>query len=198
VIYLSSNADYPEELSNLFGVMFSANRRTGGLRQKLARGDLWALDNNAFTGKFDSGRWVSSLQYNTDFADSCVLVSIPDALGDSRKTVKMFYKYRHLVTNYPAALVTQDGMTPELVPWADINVLFIGGTDAHKLGPEASILIAAANEREVPVHVGRVNSTKRIRQFAGCASSDGTHFRFVPKYKREKEYVRFAEVLKLC
>ena len=68
------------------------------------------------------------------------------------------------------------------MPWAEFDVLFIGGTTEFKLGPGARALIDEAVARGIPVHMGRVNSRKRLvyAHVAGCASVDGTYLKFGP------------------
>jgi hypothetical protein len=83
---------------------------------------------------------------------------------------------------YPAAFVAQDGATVDTVPWADFDVLFIGGTTEFKLGSIARDLAGHAKHLGIWVHMGRVNSFKRLRyaQYIGCQSVDGTMLCFHP------------------
>jgi EAL domain-containing protein (putative c-di-GMP-specific phosphodiesterase class I) len=62
------------------------------------------------------------------------------------------------------------------LPWTQFDVLFVGGTTEWKLGLEARGLVAEAKRRGKHVHMGRVNSEKRLRYAAaiGCDSADGT------------------------
>jgi hypothetical protein len=83
---------------------------------------------------------------------------------------------------YPAALVAQDGLQSLTVPWHAFDVLFIGGSTAWKLGPAAADLTAQARRHGITVHMGRVNSLKRLRYAAsiGCDSVDGTFLAYGP------------------
>ena len=58
----------------------------------------------------------------------------------------------------------------------------IGGTTSWKLGPAAAGLAAQARRRGLWVHLGRVNSLRRLRyaQAIGCHSVDGTFLAFGP------------------
>jgi hypothetical protein len=58
----------------------------------------------------------------------------------------------------------------------------IGGTTSWKLGPAAAALAAQARRRGLWVHMGRVNSLRRLRYAAaiGCQSVDGTFLAFGP------------------
>src|SRR5207245_5613217 len=84
----------------------------------------------------------------------------------------------------PAALVAQDGVTDCMRPehWDEFDVLFLGGSDDFKLGWEAAEITRRARMVGKWVHMGRVNSLKRMRiaQAIGCDSADGTYIRFGP------------------
>lgn len=83
---------------------------------------------------------------------------------------------------YPAAFVTQDGCTDALVPWGEIDALFVGGSDRWKLSEASWALVAEANRRGLWTHVGRVNSFARLKACAsaGARSADGTFLAFGP------------------
>lgn len=83
---------------------------------------------------------------------------------------------------WAAALVAQDGLGVNQVPWEELDTLFIGGTTDWKLSEAAYGLVRAAAERGVPAHVGRVNSLQRLTAFAaaGATSADGTCLAFGP------------------
>jgi hypothetical protein len=65
---------------------------------------------------------------------------------------------------------------------AGAQALFIGGSTEWKLGAEARALAALAKNRGLWVHMGRVNSLRRLRYAAdiGCDSVDGTYLAFGP------------------
>lgn len=77
---------------------------------------------------------------------------------------------------YPVALVAQDGLEHQPVPWDDIDALFLGGTTTSKLSAAAADLTDEAHACGLHVHMGRVNSRRRLRHAAaiGCHSADGT------------------------
>ena len=60
--------------------------------------------------------------------------------------------------------------------WPRIDALFIGGSTDWKLGAATRALVREAKRRGLWVHMGRVNSLKRIAYTAeiGCDSIDGT------------------------
>lgn len=149
-------------------------------------GWMWAADNGCY-GKGWPGpeKWLEWLQQHTPEQRAfCLFATLPDVVGDAEASLARSLTYLDAVQalGYPIALVTQDGMTPDMVPWDRIDWLFIGGTDAHKLGPEAKRLIAAAKRHGKRIHVGRVNSQRRYESFAalGCDSADGTYLAFGP------------------
>jgi len=118
----------------------------------------------------------------------CLFAVAPDVLCDAAATLKrsryMLPAIRYEV-GLPAALVAQNGLEDILAAmstaeigefWDDFDVLFLGGGDAWKLGPAAAALAAEARRRRKWVHMGRVNTLKRLRYAAylGCDSADGT------------------------
>jgi hypothetical protein len=64
--------------------------------------------------------------------------------------------------------------------WEEFDCLFIGGDIEWKLGEEALRLIEFARKARKHVHVGRVNTRKRLRYFqlAGAHSVDGNALKF--------------------
>lgn len=117
--------------------------------------------------------------------EGCLFATAPDVVGDSVQSLARSLPFLPVIRDlgYPVALVTQDGMQPDEVPWLEIDWLFIGGTDRHKLGSEGKALDAAAKGHGKMIHVGRVNSKKRFLAFAalGANTVDGTFLAFAPK-----------------
>jgi hypothetical protein len=103
-------------------------------------------------------------------------------VADAEATAAMFERHHDEVRRrgLPVALVAQDGLEDMSVwlarTWPQIGGLFIGGGDDFKLGPAAASIAAEAKRRRKRVHMGRVNSERRIRYAAsiGCDSIDGT------------------------
>jgi hypothetical protein len=152
---------------------------------RILAGVHWCADNAAFTGAYPGdGKYLAWLSARAADVGRCAFATAPDVVGDAAATLArstpMLDRIRAL--GYPAALVAQDGLEHLPVPWASFDVLFLGGTTAWKLGPAAADLTAQARRRGVPVHMGRVNSLRRLRYAAriGCRSVDGTHLAFSP------------------
>jgi hypothetical protein len=110
----------------------------------------------------------------------CLFVTAPDVVGDAERTLELFEEwYDELnATLLPLALVAQDGLDSERVPWRRIDALFLGGTDLFKMGESARELVREAHTRGKWVHMGRVNGHQRLRyaKAIGCDSVDGTSF----------------------
>jgi hypothetical protein len=83
---------------------------------------------------------------------------------------------------YHAALVAQDGFENLAIEWGAFDALFIGGSTAWKLSAAAADAMGEARRRGKWVHVGRVNSGRRLRAVdaMGANSVDGTYLRFGP------------------
>ena len=61
-------------------------------------------------------------------------------------------------------------------------MLFLAGSTEWKTSPAAHRLALEARRRGLAVHMGRVNSRRRLRiaQAFGCTSADGTYLAFGP------------------
>lgn len=152
-------------------------------------GQTWAAD----TGLFGSyGKHYTNAAYLDWLAghprETCLFATAPDVVGDAAATLAlsapMYAPIRAL--GYPVALVAQDGLEDCAIPWDDFDALFIGGTTAWKLGPEAARIAAEARSRGKHVHMGRVNSLRRMvyAESIGCDSADGTYLRFDPTMRK--------------
>lgn len=149
-------------------------------------GQPWAADN----GRFSSPETYSDERYLDWLAkrpgkERCLFATAPDVVGDARATLALSMPMlpRIRALGYRVAFVAQDGQENLPVPWDDFDVLFIGGTTAWKLSAQAERLAREAKRRGKWVHMGRVNSKRRMvyAKFIGCDSADGTVLRFDPK-----------------
>ena len=138
----------------------------------------WAMDNGAYAG-FDAAAFVRMLErfYGRR---GCRFVAAPDVVADAHQTLTQWPFWSRLIRGlgFVPALVGQDGMTVADLPWSELGALFIGGSTEWKLGPQAEGLMAYANSRGLWVHMGRVNSRRRIWAAArkGCHSFDGSSY----------------------
>lgn len=165
---------------------------TPRMGQQPPTGQPWAADNGRFSAPQDytDAKYLAWLKKMLPHADRCLFATAPDVVGDAEATLAMSLPMLPKIraAGYPVALVAQDGLTPDMVPWDDIDSLFIGGTTKWKLSEFAYQLAAEAKRRGKWTHMGRVNSWRRFRTAAahGFDSADGTYLRFDPSQKRMK------------
>lgn len=162
------------------------NTGRAGVIEAHAGGAVWCADNGCFADGWEEGKWWRFLTGNAYRADTCLFAVAPDVVGDAWRThiksLPWLPKIRAL--GYPVAYVAQDGIDKHpMMPWDDFDVLFIGGTTEFKLGPVAREYAAEAKRRGKHVHMGRVNSRRRLEyaRAIGCDSADGTFLTFGPK-----------------
>jgi hypothetical protein len=147
-------------------------------------GSTYAADNGCFTlgDRFDPAAWLHWLARMN--LTGCLFAVAPDVVGDAAATLARSAPYfdRLHAMGYPVAYVLQNGQETLPVPWDDIDAVFIGGDTEWKLSQHAAQLAYAAKARGKWVHMGRVNSRKRLVRAAvmGCDSADGTFLRFAP------------------
>jgi hypothetical protein len=161
---------------------------------------LFAVDNNCGPGKDGrpgqafpgDERYMTLIQdlIEADGADPCdpftsrcLFATAPDVVADAKATLRRSYMLawiRH--AGFPAAFVAQDGLEDGRVPWDDFDALFLGGSTRWKLGPAARALAGEARRRGKWLHMGRVNSLRRLRyaDAIGCHSCDGTYLTYAP------------------
>jgi hypothetical protein len=95
----------------------------------------------------------------------------------------------------PAAIVLQDGATPDSVPWNELHAVFVGASTQWKLSRSAELLVRMARARGLWVHVGRVNTMGRLArvEMMGADSFDGGQFsrfpdRTIPPFLARLQY----------
>lgn len=152
------------------------------------RAGTWAADNGCFSkgDAFDLAGYLAYLRRIVDAGGTPIFATAPDVVGDyeatTRRSVPVLEQIREI--GIPAAYVAQDGMELDLdrVRWDLFDVLFVGGSTEWKLGEGARAVVAEAKRRGKHVHMGRVNSLKRLRyaQQIGCDTADGTFLAFGP------------------
>lgn len=145
-----------------------------------AEGMPYALDNGAWTAHqqgrpFDADlfrRAVDKLGARADW------IVVPDVVGDAARTLEAFDAWWPELRGAGLLLLAvQDGMTePDVQVRLRPGVgLFLGGSTAWK-ERAAKGWGVFARERSLYLHMGRVNSARRvaIAAEAGCHSVDGT------------------------
>jgi hypothetical protein len=169
---------------------------TPATRNRLQPGADWIADNGCFGTGYPGDTayltWLASYP-----PAGCRFAVAPDVVSDAAATLArsapMLAPIRHL--GVPVAYVAQNGATVDTLPWDQFDALFLGGCTAWKLGPDARTLAAEARRRGLWVHMGRVNSLRRLRYAAaiGCDSADGTYLAFGP----DRNLTRLLDWLRL-
>lgn len=179
----------------------------------------YAADNGCYGGKFPGGdAWLDWLtRLVTGREHRCLFAVAPDvfnpALREDMGSVSLRQSRMFLcdvrALGVPVALVAQNGLTPDMVPWDEIDWIFLGGcryclhcdwwpdfstlrgntcpqcskpTEEWKESPAAHKLAMAAREHGKRVHMGRGNSGRRwaLAEVFGCKTMDGTFITFGP------------------
>ena len=149
---------------------------------------LWAADNGCFTNPdLEVSDFLEWLKQMSKFKKTCLFAVAPDVVGDAKATIDrsapVLPQIRKL--KYSAAFVAQDGQENLPLNWESFDALFIGGSTEWKLSDAALYLCREALKKRKWVHMGRVNSMRRIliARYFGCHSTDGTHLAFAPDRK---------------
>lgn len=147
---------------------------------------MWAADTDCYAQgpKFQLGKFLGWLDRMHPYRYTNLFVTAPDVVGDALATVERSLPVLPLLRErgWRAAFVGQDGLTSAMVPWAEFDTYFIGGTTDWKLSQASDDLVAEAVLRGKWVHMGRVNSRKRLLKASsiGCSSADGTYLAYGP------------------
>jgi len=151
---------------------------------RVVEGADWCADNSVYGGKYPGDTKYLTWLAGLPFQDRCRFAVAPDVVADAAATLA---RSRPLLApiralGYQVAYAAQNGATVDSLPWDEFDVLFIGGDTDWKLGAEARTLIGEAKRRGKPVHMGRVNSRRRLQIAAdsACDSADGTYLAFGP------------------
>lgn len=157
----------------------------------------WAADNDCLQGLNPDAYFVMLNRLQRVDTSKLLFVTVPDVVADSHGTLALFRSWLPALRarQLPAALVAQDGLTTDQVQWDELAALFIGGSTSWKEGPDAAALIQSARKRGVWVHVGRINTERRLRHFdaLGIDSFDGTQFSwfaetYIPRWLDRLQY----------
>ena len=171
--------------TNLVGRLVSP--RSGNAIQP---GERWAGDNDAFKA-WDEGRFLAMLN-RLDGTPGCLFVAVPDVVGDARATLDRFDDWRWEVAGrgFPVALVGQDGAEAIDLPWNECDAFFIGGSTNWKLSAAAGDLADEARRRGKWVHMGRVNTNRRMRiaREFHVDSLDGSGWSTFPGHYRDRHF----------
>lgn len=168
-----------------------------------ATGRMWAADNDAFLAWDQERYWKMLINISKADRSRLLWVTVPDVVGNAQETINRWHEWLPQLDylGLPAAFVGQDGLgaIADEIQWHELECFFIGGSDEWKLSAEAEDFAREAKRRGKWVHMGRVNSVKRMRHAMeiGCDSIDGRSFsawpdRYQPwgvkQIKRLKQY----------
>ena len=192
---------YLSECPEFFGYFISIRKySTASFITK--RTAPWAADNDCYNRKFEPASfviWLTSLQ---PYSSRCLLVTVPDVVGDANATLAQFRFWRTIIKGlgFPCALALQDGIQLRDIPWNLCDAVFVGGTTDWKMSQEVLALLKESQTRHKWRHIGRVNSFTRMFHFWDFADSfDGTGFarepdgkllKFLPMMKWRKQQRR--------
>lgn len=147
----------------------------------------FAIDNDCFNG-FNEAKFTKRLVELSAFRP--LFVSAPDVVADADKTSDLFSEWFIRINRlgFKVAYVLQDGFSDRHRESADMaDALFIGGSTEFKLSYFVRDVVE--EYRHKWVHMGRVNSMKRIAyaHSIGCKSVDGTCYSrfpntYIPKH----------------
>ena len=142
-----------------------------------ASGRTWAADNGCFRSLDVPLFWRMLRRIAAADRDSLQWVTCPDVVGHAQATINRWTEWFPQIEalGLPAAFVGQDGLESitDQIQWHEITCFFVGGSDEWKLSHHAARLMVEAKRRGKLVHVGRVNTRKRIRHvLASCPQAD--------------------------
>jgi hypothetical protein len=152
-------------------------RHYSSVRLTAGSGMPWAADNDCFQ-RLDPDGYYRMLDALVGLP-GCLFVTVPDVVADAAGTLRGWVRWSEGLRRrgLPIAFVAQDGCERGLLPpWWTFDAVFLGGSTAWKLGPHARALTALAKAHGKWVHMGRVNSARRLRyaQSLGVDSVDGS------------------------
>lgn len=132
----------------------------------------YGLDNGCFK-RFNEKTWNRLLIEAEENMPK--FVCLPDIVGDAVRTLDLFKSFESRTSGLPRALVLQDGIGNHRIEWDKLSAVFVGGSDNFKISNEAINACKTAKMLGKWVHVGRVNTAERVKNWIGLADSiDGS------------------------
>jgi hypothetical protein len=156
---------------------------------------IWAADNGCFSSRWDYKTWITWLRGKQN-PEEALFAVVPDSICNAVETREKWDNYFTSVSElgFKPGFVLQDNATDNQIPWDQLECLFIGGSTEYKLSEDARLHVAKAKSMGKWVHMGRVNSKKRIEIAVqwGCDSVDGTFLAFGPD-KNTPKLIKMVE-----
>lgn len=151
----------------------------------------WAADNDCYV-KYDPKAIINMLMRYKNIPN-CLFVNSPDVVCNHDATLFLFWFWQPIIKyyNYPVAFTLQNGVSVDTVPFNYCDAIFIGGTTDFKFSDVVVSIVKKSKELNKHVHMGRVNSIKRIKyaKSIGVDSFDGTGYcRWYWKVKEHLPY----------
>lgn len=146
----------------------------------------WGADNGRFAAPdaYTDEKYIGWLTKLLPYGHRCLFATAPDVVCDPVATWELSEPLLPVIRSigYPAALVAQDGIENAAIVWESFDCLFIGGSTEWKLSEGAYALMREAKHRGKWVHMGRVNSFRRLvaASLSSVDSTDGTFLAFGP------------------
>ena len=166
-----------------------------GYHRRIGRYPVWAADNGAF-----AGNWIEDVHMDWLGAlpdrPRCLFAVAPDVYPDASASLERGLSFAPAIRSmgFPVAVVAQDGaeQLDWTHAWDEMDCLFIGGKQRTpgwsewKESEAAAGLVRQARRRGKWVHMGRVNSPRRLWRAwqMGCQSADGTLIKHLRRQRR--------------
>lgn len=160
-----------------------------GYALRAERYPWWAADNGCFKARWTEDRWIDWLA-QVPLGRGLLFAVAPDVYPDASASLARGLEFAPILRDmgFPVAIVAQDGAEGFFWPWEEFDCLFVGGErrsrarEEWKLGAAAEGLVREARSRGLWVHMGRVNSWRRLVRAIemGCNSADGTALKYKP------------------
>lgn len=194
IMYLVATGSSLHGASPQIGVMVGPRVRS---LAPLIEGRWFGSDNDAFHGRFQEATFLRHLARLVPFRSRCLFVAAPDVVGDANATLALFPRWRHVIEehDFPVAFIAQDGQEGLPLP-ENANWLFLAGGNAWRERHGAALIGQAHALGYWGVHVGRVNSARRMQGCValGVDSCDGTYLRYTGFERGLRDVERWARI----
>lgn len=134
----------------------------------------YGLDNGAFT-RFRTKQFTRMAAHAIE-DDNCLWIAVPDYPMCAYSTIGLFRHWEKVIQGKRAFVLQNDiDRYSSLIPWDKIVAVFVGGDDRFKESSTAVELAKEARDRGKWIHVGRVNTVRRLDFWEPYADSvDGS------------------------
>lgn len=142
---------------------FCGPRNYHRMRDSVRAGFVWAADNDAYHGFKDKA--YEMMLDDLEGVPACLFVTCPDVVADAAGTFQAFRRWVNDIQGrgFPLGYVAQDNASVADLPWSDLSAVFVGGSTEWKLSDDAHRIVDEAKTRGKWVHMGRVNSARRLK-----------------------------------